>query len=140
MSSPNPAEAQASEEVNSSTGKQQPQLGLSSVSPFDASSPTCPPPTAPARSQYAQQPFPPYDYNEVAHTPVASFSPAASMLRLATAGYDVLRTSIIDPDNNSEQIKKAQKWIKWAESALNFDDVPTALKNLKRAIQELGGE
>ena len=71
---------------------------------------------------------------------MASFSPAASMLRLATAGHDVLRTSIIDPDNNSEQIKKARKWIKSAESALNFDDVPTALKNLKRAIQELGDE
>ncbi|EPS42939.1 hypothetical protein H072_3062 [Dactylellina haptotyla CBS 200.50] len=47
---------------------------------------------------------------------------------------------LVDPDENPEAIKRTQKWIKWAESALNFDDVPTAVKNLRLALQELGDE
>lgn len=36
-----------------------------------------------------------------------------------------------------EQIGKAQKLIKWAGSALNYDDVPTAVLNLQKAIHLL---
>jgi len=33
-----------------------------------------------------------------------------------------------------DQISKAQKYCKWAGSALNFDDVPTAITNLENAL------
>ncbi|XP_076653653.1 vesicle trafficking 1 [Halictus rubicundus] len=36
-----------------------------------------------------------------------------------------------------EQMNKAQKLIKWAGSALNYDDVPTAVLNLRKAINLL---
>lgn len=36
-----------------------------------------------------------------------------------------------------EQIGKAQKFIKWAGSALNYDDVPTAVLNLRKALHLL---
>ncbi|CAK9821677.1 Vacuolar protein sorting-associated protein VTA1 homolog [Anthophora retusa] len=36
-----------------------------------------------------------------------------------------------------EHINKAQKFIKWAGSALNYDDVPTAVLNLRKALHLL---
>ncbi|XP_076183619.1 vesicle trafficking 1 [Ptiloglossa arizonensis] len=36
-----------------------------------------------------------------------------------------------------EQMNKAQKFIKWAGSALNYDDVPTAVLNLQKALHLL---
>ncbi|XP_076282276.1 vesicle trafficking 1 [Lasioglossum baleicum] len=36
-----------------------------------------------------------------------------------------------------DQMNKAQKFIKWAGSALNYDDVPTAVLNLRKAINLL---
>lgn len=36
-----------------------------------------------------------------------------------------------------EDIGKAQKFIKWAGSALNYDDVPTAILNLQKALHLL---
>ncbi|XP_054008614.1 vacuolar protein sorting-associated protein VTA1 homolog isoform X1 [Hylaeus anthracinus] len=36
-----------------------------------------------------------------------------------------------------EQMNKAQKFIKWAGSALNYDDVPTAVSNLRKALHLL---
>lgn len=38
---------------------------------------------------------------------------------------------------SSEQIAKAQKYCKWAGSALNYDDVPTAVENLQFALRLL---
>lgn len=38
---------------------------------------------------------------------------------------------------NPEQIAKAQKYCKWAGSALNYDDVPTAITNLQKALKLL---
>ncbi|XP_046980063.1 vacuolar protein sorting-associated protein VTA1 homolog isoform X1 [Schistocerca americana] len=35
---------------------------------------------------------------------------------------------------NPAQITKAQKYCKWASSALNYDDVPTAIENLEKAL------
>lgn len=35
---------------------------------------------------------------------------------------------------NAEQIAKAQKYCKWASSALNYDDVSTAIGNLEKAL------
>lgn len=39
---------------------------------------------------------------------------------------------------DEESITKAQKHAKWAISALNYDDVPTAVKELQLALQLLG--
>ncbi|KAK2586610.1 hypothetical protein KPH14_011483 [Odynerus spinipes] len=38
---------------------------------------------------------------------------------------------------STDQVTKAQKYIKWAGSALNYDDVPTSVLNLQKAIQLL---
>lgn len=38
---------------------------------------------------------------------------------------------------STDQITKAQKYIKWAGSALNYDDVPTSVLNLQKAIHLL---
>lgn len=46
-------------------------------------------------------------------------------------------------DNNSvaqltpDQIAKAQKYCKWASSALNYDDIKTAIGNLRYALELL---
>ena len=36
-----------------------------------------------------------------------------------------------------EQSNKAQKYIKWAGSALDYDDVPTAITNLRKVLHLL---
>lgn len=38
---------------------------------------------------------------------------------------------------NAEQMLKAGKYIKWAGSAINYDDVPTAIDNLQKALHLL---
>lgn len=38
---------------------------------------------------------------------------------------------------NAEQLTKAQKYCKWAGSALNYDDIPTAITNLQKALKLL---
>ncbi|KAF3911850.1 hypothetical protein AA313_de0208774 [Arthrobotrys entomopaga] len=72
--------------------------------------------------------------------PQPGFAPNPSPFQRAPPSYQQRQKKLVDPDENPEQIKKAQKWIKWAESALNFDDVPTAVKNLRLALEELGAE
>ena len=39
---------------------------------------------------------------------------------------------------DEEVVAKAQKHARWAISALNFDDVPTAVKELRAALETLG--
>jgi len=39
---------------------------------------------------------------------------------------------------DEEAIMKAQKHARWAISALNFEDVPTAVRELKGALEALG--
>ncbi|OJD16627.1 hypothetical protein AJ78_03219 [Emergomyces pasteurianus Ep9510] len=39
---------------------------------------------------------------------------------------------------DEDSIAKAQKHARWAVSALNFDDVPTAIKELRNALNKLG--
>lgn len=36
-----------------------------------------------------------------------------------------------------EQVGKAQKFIKWAGSALDYDDIPTSIMNLRKALHLL---
>lgn len=40
---------------------------------------------------------------------------------------------------DEEAVMQAQKHAKWAISALNFEDVPTAISELRLALQQLGG-
>ncbi|RDA91342.1 hypothetical protein CP533_0015 [Ophiocordyceps camponoti-saundersi (nom. inval.)] len=42
------------------------------------------------------------------------------------------------PTTSHRDINEAQKHAKWAISALNFDDVPTAIKELRNALHKLG--
>ncbi|CAD6230203.1 GSCOCG00012156001-RA-CDS [Cotesia congregata] len=35
---------------------------------------------------------------------------------------------------SADQLLKAQKYIKWAGSAINYDDIPTAVENLQKAL------
>jgi len=39
---------------------------------------------------------------------------------------------------DEEAVMKAQKHARWAISALNFEDVPTAIKEFELALQTLG--
>jgi vacuolar protein sorting-associated protein VTA1 len=39
---------------------------------------------------------------------------------------------------DEEAVIKAQKHARWAISALNFEDVPTAIKELRGALEALG--
>lgn len=41
------------------------------------------------------------------------------------------------PQLTPDQITKAQKYCKWASSALNYDDIKTAINNLKNALELL---
>lgn len=41
------------------------------------------------------------------------------------------------PQLTPDQIGKAQKYCKWASSALNYDDIKTAIGNLKNALELL---
>jgi vacuolar protein sorting-associated protein VTA1 len=38
---------------------------------------------------------------------------------------------------SAEQVTKAQKYCKWASSALNYDDIPTAILNLQKGLNLL---
>lgn len=53
----------------------------------------------------------------------------------STTFYGDNSTSVaqLSPD----QIAKAQKYCKWASSALNYDDIKTAITNLKNALELL---
>jgi len=53
----------------------------------------------------------------------------------APTGRDNL---IVPSDDTAEIIAKAQKHAKWAISALNYDDVETAVKELRGALKLLG--
>jgi vacuolar protein sorting-associated protein VTA1 len=39
---------------------------------------------------------------------------------------------------DDQAMMKAQKHARWAISALNFEDVPTAIRELREALAELG--
>lgn len=51
--------------------------------------------------------------------------------------YNVAMKSEGEVSLSVEEINKAQKLIKWAGSALNYDDVPTAILNLRKALHLL---
>ncbi|KAK6435113.1 hypothetical protein LTR95_008700 [Oleoguttula sp. CCFEE 5521] len=83
----------------------------------DHSIPSPPTPQAPTQP-------PPQLYSQVPPRPAAP-TPTAT------------RPSALRTDDDS--VMAAQKHAKWAISALNFEDVPTAVVELKRALESLGG-
>ncbi|CAD1469331.1 unnamed protein product [Heterotrigona itama] len=81
-------------------------------------------------------------------------NPSDTTVHGATVKQNIDERSLDDKDSNSipktesklresgvelsaEEIGKAQKFIKWAGSALNYDDVPTAILNLRKALHLL---
>jgi vacuolar protein sorting-associated protein VTA1 len=59
-------------------------------------------------------------------TPQTQINPQPSAVDNATASY--------------QDIAAAQKHAKWAISALNFEDVPTAISELRKALATLGAQ
>jgi vacuolar protein sorting-associated protein VTA1 len=75
-------------------------------------------------------PSPPREPEEKLHgfTP---FDPSTSNIPIPSSANAA-------PDSLSpEQLLKAQKYIKYAGSALTYDDVPTAIENLQKSLRLL---
>jgi vacuolar protein sorting-associated protein VTA1 len=77
----------------------------------------------------AQQPFIP---------PASAPAPAPAPPVVATSSAP--QTSQYDITADDQAITQAQKHARWAVSALSFDDVHTAIKELKIALRHLGAE
>ena len=84
------------------------------------------PPPAPARAPAPTIPKP--DPMPAAHIPATSITPAATPSTISNANVD---------DNS---VSLAQKHARWAVSALTFDDVNTAVKELRESLKCLGTE
>lgn len=120
-----------------------PTIGQAPVNALPPSLPQAPHPQQhlPSRQAPQQAPSNPYappmptPSHPVAHTsfappPAASSQPAYVPASLATANTNV----VVD----EEAMLKAQKHARWAISALNFEDVPTAIREFQAALQTLG--
>lgn len=57
----------------------------------------------------------------------------------SSAGYNTNPYDLpsADVDLSPDQIAKAAKYCKWAGSALNYDDVKTAIENLQKGLRLL---
>ncbi|KAG6031623.1 hypothetical protein E4U40_006997 [Claviceps sp. LM458 group G5] len=69
---------------------------------------------------------------------VASPLPAAAA-HAVVPGPPAAPPAAVAPTPNPKDIEQAQKYARWAISALNFEDVPTAVQELRRALSLLGG-
>jgi vacuolar protein sorting-associated protein VTA1 len=63
---------------------------------------------------------------------IGNIPPAPSASAASQSAYEI--------DANDQSITQAQKHARWAVSALSFDDVNTAIKELKIALRHLGAE
>lgn len=79
-----------------------------------------------------QPPLPP----SLAQQPVIPRASAPAVAATPSAS----QTSRYDLTADDQAIIQAQKHARWAVSALSFDDVPTAIKELKNALRQLGAE
>lgn len=68
------------------------------------------------------------------HAPAPAPAPAPVPAASATSGAS--SAQVVD----DQSIALAQKHARWAVSALSFDDVPTAIKELRNALRYLGAE
>ncbi|CAD0106593.1 unnamed protein product [Aureobasidium uvarum] len=107
---------------------------INPATPFMPSAPTPAAVDAPVSpSQYYTQPTQPVASIPM-HTPAAVPPPAAALAVLPPVQAVAPGTYRTDDDS----ITLAQKHAKWAMSALNFEDVDTAVKELRLALQTLG--
>lgn len=95
------------------------------------------PPSAPPApvfpSQHAQR-----DVTPIAQAPAAPSTRAHPPPAIQAVGQpSMAHSTALRTDD--ESVMAAQKHAKWAISALNFEDVPTAVAELKRALESLGG-
>lgn len=114
---PTPRDSGAPGPINPSIPPAQPFLPNVPVGPDQGNFPFIPQPTftpEPAAPQPAPVPQPAPRVN-----PVSPAAPPSSVS--------------IGP----EHIEKAQKYIKWAQSALNYDDVKSAIENLQKSVHLL---
>ncbi|TDZ39937.1 mammalian lyst-interacting protein 5-like protein [Colletotrichum trifolii] len=102
-----------------------------SFSPANATSPWQPPPQIPPPSVVKNTPS-----TAIAHQskpPPVQQQPKASVASIVNNSWKPDSGPTDDLD-----LPKAQKHAKWAISALNFEDVPTAVKELRNALAALG--
>ncbi|KAF3933987.1 hypothetical protein ABW19_dt0209215 [Dactylella cylindrospora] len=101
--------------------------------------PNLPPNLPPNIPQYSRQPPPMQAYIQPSQQP-AQFSRETLTAHPPPQAYAPAARKLINPDDDPAAVKKAQKHMTWAASALNFDDVPTAVAQLRLALQTLGAE
>jgi vacuolar protein sorting-associated protein VTA1 len=100
------------------------------ISPFDTIQPHQP-----------QPPTVPQDYSKGAHGQVPSLPPTSVSHRpppTSVPPTTVQSRTAVGTTVDDEAIAQAQKHARWAVSALNFDDVTTAVKELRNALGLLG--
>ncbi|EEQ86370.1 hypothetical protein RJZ56_007070 [Blastomyces dermatitidis] len=68
--------------------------------------------------------------------PPTSIQPPKTMHSISSYSSPPPNQGVVDEDS----IAEAQKHARWAVSALNFDDVPTAIKELRNALNKLGAQ
>jgi len=103
-------------------------------SPF-AGTPAAPVYPPPPQTFYTAPPSIPQ--NRTPHIPQRPFQPPhpAPISRTVPTQTSVPQTRFVADE---EAIMKAQKHARWAISALNFEDVNTAIKELRGALETLG--
>ncbi|KAH8203571.1 hypothetical protein TruAng_002319 [Truncatella angustata] len=115
--------------------------------PSDLSTPFQPPPPPPQQpSQPASQPPPPSSHYQQqqppiqppAHQPQHLPAPIARPPAAQQYGGGPPTNAVYNADDLAQA--QAQKHAKWAISALNFEDVPTAVRELKAALAALGAQ
>lgn len=116
----------------------------SAPSPYAASSagPSFSP--ANATSPWQAPQIPPPNVTQSPPPPPQQFKPPPSIPQQPKAPVVPISNNSWKPDNNGStddlDLPKAQKHAKWAISALNFEDVPTAVKELRNALAALGAQ
>ncbi|MCJ1374769.1 hypothetical protein MMC20_006001 [Loxospora ochrophaea] len=107
--------------------------------PSSSLPPSIPPPIAPANPPPSVQPraFPPPTAPQfrAPPPPAAPFIPPQPQTRPPPPTSSTSTTTFVADE---EAILKAQKHAKWAISALNFEDVGTAVNELRGALESLG--
>ena len=106
-----------------------------------------PPPSSATQAHHFSPPVPgpnpqvPHGYPPPAHGPYAPAYQPPFQGGLAAPPPSAPQPQPQPPatsDLSEEAVAKAQKHARWAISALNFDDVPTAIEELRGALQSLG--
>lgn len=115
-------------------------FGLPSVPPVVA--PVSPPvgPSSPEPTPGTSPFFPPSGFpstpNAGIPTDLANLNSGFSSTNVTPGGNNI-HSEGTSVSLKPEQITKAQKYCKWAASALNYDDISTAISNLEKAMKLL---